>query len=384
LVGVLGQACTNDVRLSVLLSDERRKMWNLLSPKTYRSQPSTSITSPCSGALIVSLDFELYSGVSDLYRPPSAYDENVLGTRSVIPALLSLFEEFGISATWAIVGMLFAQNTSEMKAFCPDRLPSYKDPRLSSYSQVLDSHEREAPFYFAPDLIKQIAGYPAQEIATHTFGHYYCLEPDQVLEEFEADLTAARRIAEQHKFTLRSIVFPRNQINQAYLSVLLRHGIWAYRGNEAKWMNKTGPRSEQAKASRRIARLADAYVNISGDKALPWKDVRAPGGLCNVQGSRYFRSYSRSLSAFETRRLNRVVGEIESAARSGRLYHLWLHPEDFGRYIPENLHAMRIVLESFRNCRKKYGMQSLCMRQVAETVNPSLRLGDLHTKNSTT
>lgn len=354
-----------------------QKVWNVLSAKTHPDQSLTTSTSSRAGALILSLDFELYSGVSDLYRPPSRYDENVLGCRSVVPQLLKLFEEFGISATWAIVGMLFAQDSSELKTFCPSRLPSYKDPKLSVYSQVLKSQPSEAPFYFAPDLIKHIAGYPAQEIATHTFTHYYCLEPGQVIEDFEADLTAALNIARHHNFTLRSIVFPRNQVNQAYLSVLSRHGIWAYRGNEPKWMNRTGPRREQARASRRIARLADTYVNISGDNALHWNDVMASYGLCNVQGSRYIRPYSRSRSAFETRRLHRVAGEIESAARCGRLYHLWLHPEDFGPCIPENLHAMRIILESFRNCRQRYGMQSMCMRQVAETVNPSLKIAPM-------
>jgi peptidoglycan/xylan/chitin deacetylase (PgdA/CDA1 family) len=340
----------------------------MLKIKPLRSKRSVVAAGPLHGAFVVSLDFELYWGVFDLYKPPSPYNENVLGARVVVPQLLKLFEDFQISATWATVGMLFASNYAQAKHFYPDRLPSYRNPHLSPYSREHQQCEPEERFYYARDLVWKIAACPGQEIGTHTFSHYYCLEPSQCIDEFEADLLAARRMADQHKLTLRSIVFPRNQVNRKYLSVLAKHGIWAYRGNEVGWMYRSGPRREQARATRRIARLADAYVNASGDNTVGWQELIEPDGLCNVRASRYLRPFAPSLRVFERERLRRVIGGIEAAAQSGRLFHLWLHPEDMGRNIAENLDCLRVVLETFRKCRTKYGMRSMCMREVAEAI----------------
>jgi hypothetical protein len=63
------------------------------------------------GALVISLDFELLWGVRDLYPADGGtYRANLLGARTAIPKLLQLFEEFEIAATWATVGMLFANS----------------------------------------------------------------------------------------------------------------------------------------------------------------------------------------------------------------------------------------------------------------------------------
>jgi hypothetical protein len=61
-----------------------------------------------SGALVVSLDFELHWGVRDR-RPLSAREcSRLLAARAAIPRILDVFEEFRIRATWATVGLLFA------------------------------------------------------------------------------------------------------------------------------------------------------------------------------------------------------------------------------------------------------------------------------------
>ena len=65
---------------------------------------------PGFGALVISLDFELHWGVRDKRPVDGPYRENLLGAREAIPRMLDLFEEFGVAATWATVGFLFAKN----------------------------------------------------------------------------------------------------------------------------------------------------------------------------------------------------------------------------------------------------------------------------------
>ena len=58
---------------------------------------------------------------------------------------------------------------------------------------ILGRDEIEDPFHFGRSLLEQIRSYPGQEVGTHTFSHYFCLEPTQDLAVFRADLEAAFR-----------------------------------------------------------------------------------------------------------------------------------------------------------------------------------------------
>lgn len=81
------------------------------------------------GTLIVSLDFELFWGMLDVC-PLEEYQSHVLGGRKAIPQLLALFQKYGIHATWAAVGFLFADNKSELETFAPPKSPPIKMRKL--------------------------------------------------------------------------------------------------------------------------------------------------------------------------------------------------------------------------------------------------------------
>ena len=129
------------------------------------------------GALVISLDFELHWGVRDK-RSVAGYRENLLGARRAVPAMLAMFRDHGVRATWAVVGLLLAENRDEMLARMPARRPRYRRADLSPYDALAEvgENERDDPYHFASSLVRRIAASSEQEIATHTFGHYYCLE----------------------------------------------------------------------------------------------------------------------------------------------------------------------------------------------------------------
>lgn len=324
---------------------------------------------PGFGALVVSLDFELRWGVFDRYPPDGgAYRRNLLGARAAIPRLLDLFEEFNIAATWATVGFLFATSRQELRDLSPPIRPSYQNPALSPYAEPIGDDEADDPLHYAPSLIAAIRDRPRQEIASHTFSHYYCLEAGQTRDAFAADLASAVAIAGRRGLPLRSIVLPRNQLNPAYADVLTGAGFSCYRGNEGSRIYRAAAGDESRQPIRRAARLLDSYVTLTGDNLTPWAAVRQPNGLFDVRSSRFLRPYSPRLRHLEPLRLRRITHGIRTAATQRAIYHLWWHPHNVGTFTDENLAFLRRVLETFADCRERHGMRSLSMAEVVDLL----------------
>lgn len=322
------------------------------------------------GALVISLDFELHWGVRDRCPPHGSYRANLLGARDAIPRILDLFEEYQIAATWATVGFLFATSREEVEFFSPRIRPQYVNTSLRPYTEPLGSGESDDCLHYAPRLIKAIGERSQQEIATHTFSHYYCLEAGQDCVTFKADLDSAIRIASAWGIKLRSIVFPRNQCNPAYRHILKEAGIVAYRGNQQHWMYAPTTADSHA-IMRRGARVADSFVNLAGSHAISWRDVREADGLYNVPASFFLRPLLQRWKGLEGLRLRRITDSINEAARSGKIVHLWWHPHNFGVRIDEHLAMLRILLEAFSRARDEYGMRSLSMAGAAELLAQS-------------
>jgi peptidoglycan/xylan/chitin deacetylase (PgdA/CDA1 family) len=328
---------------------------------------SPSTANPDFGALVISLDFELHWGVRDKCAPDGPYRENLLGARKAIPGILDLFEEFDVAATWATVGFLFAKSRREREEFSPVIRPQYADKRLDPYVEPTGESEDDDPLHYAAGLIARIANHPKQEIATHTFSHYYCQEPGETREAFAADLFSAVAIAQHHGIDVRSIIFPRNQFRAGYESALKEAGVVCYRGNEPHWMYQPRPRSQETLAVR-APRLLDHYVSLSGSNVVRWEEVLQPNGLCDVRSSMFLRPYSEQRKSFESLRLRRIAGGIRAAAEQRGIFHIWWHPHNFGMNTNENLDFLRKVLEIFSSCRQTHGMRSLSMIGVAALV----------------
>lgn len=328
---------------------------------------------PGFGAFVISLDFELHWGVRHHEPPHGPYRQKLLGARKAIPRLLQLFERYGIAGTWATVGFLFAASAEERRRFEPALRPSYYDRSLDSYVETIGKGEDDDPLHFAPSLIEQIHRTPNQEIATHTFSHYFCQEPGQTLESFKADLDSAIAIAAHRGIRFRSIAFPRNQINPDYAQALLDAGIICYRGPEYGWMHRGLTRREQTLRVR-LARIADTYMDITGKRIVPWDSILEPSGLCNVRASRFLWPYRPGLKRLDDRRLKRTIDQIKFAAMEDAIFHIWFHPHNFGIHLEENLKILEAILQAFAFARDRYGMRSLSLTTVADMVRTGFRL----------
>jgi len=316
------------------------------------------------GIFIVSLDFELNWGVHDVFSLEQ-YGENLKGVRTAIPRMLALFEQFDIHATWATVGMLCFDSKEELMGNLPLVQPKYENEAYSSYGKLVTvgENEEQDPYHFGLSLVRQIASSPNQEIGTHTFSHYYCLENGQNAEQFEADLITSIKVCSIDGQPIRSLVFPRNQWNKNYLQLCKDAGIVSFRGNEENWMYKAGRFGSQSKV-KRMLRLLDCYINISGQNTYPIDSVEMEP-LTNLRSSRFLRPFSQRLRGMEPLRLRRIKKGIESAARKGEVFHLWWHPHNFGRNTDENISFLTEILQYVEEMKVKYGFQSFNMGEVS-------------------
>lgn len=316
------------------------------------------------GAFVISLDFELVWGVRDLEIIGKRKD--LMPTRVVVPRLLELFKKYEIHATWATVGFLFFETREDLLHSLPEQQPKYKNTHLSPYASMHDevgSNEDNDPLHYAPSLIRKIIATPYQELGTHTFSHYYCLEDGQTKYDFQADLQSAMKAGRQYGHEIKSIVFPRNQYSQEVLDVCALNGVETYRGNENLWFRAPSKRSEHRRLSRRLMRIMDAYFDISGTNTYPFPMAENP---VNVPASRYLRPVSQRLKILEPLRLRRITSSMREAAQAKEIFHLWWHPEDFANDVNGNLEFLEKILVEFSNLRSLYGMKSLNMQEVGE------------------
>lgn len=304
---------------------------------------------------VISLDFELYWGIADVVSLDKRKDY-FLKTRAVIPDILSVFEKNKIHATWATVGFLFAKNKQQLLDFLPEEQPSYDNQKLNYYSLIktIGNSEDDDPFHYAYSLIKKIINTPYQELASHTFAHYYCNAAGQTPQQFDLDLKAAQAISKENfGKTLQSLVFPRNNFNESYLAIAYNNQIKVVRSNPEIWFwNKSRSINKYARA---IDTLLPVFPSLSFDFTPNANAINA------LPASRFLRAYQPSERILHSLVLNRIKKEMTYAAKNNKTYHLWWHPHNFGFAPSENMTMLKSIAKHFNELNHKYNFQSKTM-----------------------
>lgn len=319
------------------------------------------------GKLLVSLDFELFWGMLDQCALED-YQDNVLGGRAAIPKLLDLFQKYGIHATWATVGFLFAESYQELQSYFPEEKPSYAQQDLTPYTWFshIGSGEEEAPCFYGPSLIRLVSRTPGQEIGSHTFSHYYCREAGQTVEEFAADMTAAKKIAADKGYEVTSVILPRNQCESEYTRVFRELGFTAYRDEENDWVHE----KIKFRLLLRILRLADVYFPLTGQGGYC---PRKEDGIWNLVGSRMYKPIFGPLAFLEKQKIRRIKAQMRHAAKHNLTFHLWWHPHNIGVRTEEHLAQLEEIFAYYQELKDRYGMESLTMGEAAERLEQEAR-----------
>lgn len=327
------------------------------------------------GTFIISLDFELQWGIFDVVTIDD-YRENLENSRIALNKIVEISDQNNIRLTIATVGFLFAKNKEELKPYLPKITPAYTNSELNPYPELkkIGHNEHDPLFYFAQSSIKDIVKNDAHEICTHTFSHYYCAAAGQNIEEFEADLIAAKRIGGLVGVEPKSIVFPRNQVNKKYLKICNKHGISSYRGTEKSFAYRETSNSNNIiikalpNSIIRAFRLLDSYINIFGHSTYDTNLINKTNCI-DLPSSRFFRPYNKTFSAFETLKIKRIKKAMTYAAKNNELYHLWWHPHNFGKNISQNLSNLEKIYGHYNHLNEKYGFKSETMNSFTERIN---------------
>ncbi len=296
---------------------------------------------------VISIDFELRWGVFDSYG--ESYNENILGARKAVPKILALFEKYDINATWATVGLLFNESDEDYRKYKPAATPSYEDKSLNAFDVSVGKNEDEDKLHFAHSLIQLIKDSPGQELASHSYSHYYCQSKGQTAQEFDSDIQSAVAIAkDKFKINLKSFVFPKNQVNREYLDILRKNSFSIYREHSPSTFNWN--------FAERCYRLLNSFFMLSNGAA---NRVQEIDGIKAVNGDRFLRPYKFPVLNYLM--LKRINDEMSFAAKNGSVYHLWWHPHNFGKNLNKNLNNLENILSAYAALRKKYDMRSVCM-----------------------
>lgn len=323
------------------------------------------------GIFTISLDFELHWGVfdkKDRHSRQACYQN----TLAIVPRMLQLFAYYDVHVTWATVGSLLAKDEKQWEQLKPSVQPNYINKNLSAYNYAaqngLDEKCRWA--HFAPQSVASILQYPGQELGTHTFSHYYCLEQYNSTEAFDADLKAANRAASHFGSQMVSLVFPRNQFNPQNLATCYANGIKVVRSNPSTWFWSPIPDTGTS-LFRKIFRTGDAYVPMSTIRnSYALTSLKIEKGLpLQLPASRLLRSWTPRYGVANKLALKRVVQELQTAAAKKECYHLWWHPENFGDYPEQNLENLKVVLEEYKKLQNRFGMKSWNMGEYVPYFN---------------
>lgn len=313
------------------------------------------------GKFILSLDFELHWGGVEIWNLETK-KEHFRKTVQFIPEMLKLFEKNDIKATWATVGFLFAQDKKQLISFLPSLKPSYNKKELTTYAVInsIGNDEKSDPYHFAPSLIDLILRTRGQELASHTFSHYYCNEEGQTVEQFDADLKSAQAIAEaNYGMALKSLVFPKNQFNKAYLAVAHKNGIRVVRSNPDVWFWN----NRDSKLNS-LFRAIDTLIPIS--KSLAFKETKKENGVVLLPASRFFRAFKPKEKKIQRFKIKRIKNEMTYAAKHNRSYHLWWHPHNMAHDIENNRIQLKEIIAHFKLLERKYNFKSASMDNFIE------------------
>lgn len=315
------------------------------------------------GIFILSLDFELIWGTADLglehFRNACVIERQV-----VIDRLLQLFEEFDISATWAILGHLFLDKCEPQNGI---KHPEIVRPNFDWIKEDWFAHdpggtENEKSIHLGKSLVEKIRNCSVhQEIGSHSFSHIVFGDEDCSRETAETEITESIRVAEEQGINLKSFVFPRNEIG--HLDLLKKFGFDCYRGVEPNWYEN---RSVSEKL-RRGLRLFDVIRAATPPTILPQKDDT---GMWNIAGSAmYFPMHGFRRHIPVSTRVKRAVKGINAAVAKKEIFHFWFHPTNMVDEMEKMFDGLRQILEYVAKLRDQGKLDVLTMGEVVDSLN---------------
>lgn len=308
------------------------------------------------GYFLFSLDTELAWGYFDQYRP-GRFSNGGVWERKAVQRLLDIFDEFEISATWAVVGHMFFASCEKCE-ICP--VLEWKGKHLS-FEQIYDTADQ---LWYGADVIDLLQARGARhEIGFHGYTHKVFDERIMTDAEAKTEITEWRRLAARKNITPYSVVFPRNRAG--HLKAFKEAGYICYRGDELR------PKGSRFTLLRKAMNVFDLIFQFR--TPLVYDPILDESGLVNLPASRWLFGMNRRVEAaldmvgLANLRIRPMVEAVKHAARQGRIVHIWAHPEEFKT--DGDFEKLRYLLKHVADEVKNGSMQSITMIDMAHKAS---------------
>jgi len=298
------------------------------------------------GTFTISIDTELAWGKRSIGGLPI-----VLKNADKIPGLvrdmLTIFDRYGLHATWAVVGHLMLENAAAKS--------KYPAGTFKCAGSVECDDPAQQRFWYGHGLLKDILACPtSQEVGCHSFYHTNAGSAGLTTGQYADELKLCQEVAlREFGIHLDSFVFPRNRV--AHLDALQEAGFRYYRSHHDRSWYSGLPQSIKG-----YGRNMDALL------ALPpsvWPPVES-NGLISSSGSMFLAinprfGYSHRLRA------KKILRGLDRAARTGKDFHLWFH--EFDPLIDREgyLAVLEEVGAHYQDLKRRNLLESRCMRDTS-------------------
>jgi len=310
---------------------------------------------------VLSLDKELVWGSRD-HTSSRDFERKYPDLRGVVRELLTILDEYDISATWAVVGHLFSSSCARGAnglAHPEIERPAYAwHPRDWFDGDPCTDRARD-PLWYGDDILEWIRGAKTpHDIGSHSFSHLIFGDPGCSEAAARSDLLACLEAAKAKGLSLKSFVFPRNR--EGHHRVLRDCGIIAYRGVDPAWFRDLPGRLKKA------AHFADQALALTPPVSLPAETLP---GLWNIPGSMMLMHRGGIRRAISVgKRIAKGKKGLRRAVAEGKIFHLWFHPFNLAHDRDAMFEALRGILAEAARLRDQGVLDVRTMTGIAEEL----------------
>jgi peptidoglycan/xylan/chitin deacetylase (PgdA/CDA1 family) len=303
------------------------------------------------GTITLSIDAELGWGWHDLPSPPT---DRIEAARGGWIHLAALCEEYGIPATWAIVGHLLLED-------CDGRHVDH--PAGADWFHREATEWRDRPdLRFGGGLVDALLDTSVDhDIGCHSFSHLPFGAPETDRETARAELQSSLDAAADWDLSFDSFVFPRNMLG--HRDLLYQYDIETYRGTRPS--TRLSSRPVLGRAGKLVRGLAPGTAPPLVE---PTVDEY---GLVDVPASLYlygFQGPARTAleAIYEDPIVLKARRGVDAAAENGGVFHMWLHPNNL--VSKRDVDRLRAIFSYVDEQRRLGNVDVATMSTVADRV----------------
>jgi hypothetical protein len=306
---------------------------------------------------LFSLDAELGWSTfdKDEYRS-TIFTQNGSNERKATELLLDILEEFGIIATWAVVGHLFLDRCARCDK-C--QILEWR----GKYQCFEEIYGTDHSLWYGADYVESLMSRQAgHEIAYHGYTHRIFDENVMSSDEARIEIQKWLRVSRKRGIIPRAVIFPRDKVG--HLDLFKEAGFICYRSDVRL------PLIIRNKYFGRYIKHIDHILNLSCPPIYELNELYdSSSGLMNFRVSQHIFGFNRRLETtldslgLHRVRVKRIIKGVRKAAEGKKVIHVWAHPWEFRK--EKDFDKLRYLLRHVAQEMQTGRMRSIGMTELA-------------------